>query len=180
MGFVADLNPAADGTTLASAVAAAVAQYTAHNPKSAAAHAEACKHLPGGNTRTVLHTPPFPLTFSQGQGTTLTTADGADLTDYLGEYTAGIYGHSHPAIRAAVEGALARGWNYGGHSGLEAKLAAAVCERFRPAMEMLRFVNSGTEANMLALATACAYTVSPLLSSSSFYLDPTPDFLSLS
>ena len=104
-----------------------------------------------------MHTSPFPLTFTRGQSTYLHDADGHTYVDFLGEYTAGIYGHSHPVIRKAIESALDRGWNYGGHSGLEATLAKTVCERF-PAIELVRFVNSGTEANMMALATAIAYT----------------------
>lgn len=60
-------------------------------------------------------------------------------------------------IRSAIEGALGRGWNYGGHGGLEGKLAGLVCGRFSKGMEMVRFVNSGTEANMVALGTARAW-----------------------
>jgi len=77
--------------------------------------------------------------------------------DFLGEYTAGIYGHNHPVIKAALQDALEKGWNYGAHNPLEPELARIVTERF-PALELVRFVNSGTEANMMALATALAYT----------------------
>jgi glutamate-1-semialdehyde 2,1-aminomutase len=97
------------------------------------------------------------LTIASGQDAHLTTVDGQTYTDFLGEYTAGIYGHSHPAIKAAVETALQNGWNYGGHNVMEPKLAKMVCDRF-PSIELVRFVNSGTEANMMALATALAYT----------------------
>ncbi|KIY01943.1 uncharacterized protein Z520_02081 [Fonsecaea multimorphosa CBS 102226] len=132
-------------------------EYEHKNPQSLKYHEEACKYLPGGNTRTVLHTNPFPLTIDHGKECYLTTVDGHTYVDFLGEYTAGIYGHNHPVIRQAVESALHGGWNYGGHNKLEPELAKIICERF-PAMELVRFVNSGTEANMMALATALAFT----------------------
>lgn len=111
--------------------------------------------MPGGNTRTVLHTSPFPLTIQSGRSCYLTTVDGKEYVDFLGEYTAGVYGHNHPAIRSAVEKALNGGWNYGGCSKAEQELAKHICNRFS-SIELVRFVNSGTEANMCALATALA------------------------
>lgn len=144
-------------SSLSSTVSSLQQRYTATNPGSKRAYEEACNYLPGGNTRTVLHTTPFPLTFTSAHSCYLTTADNAILTDFLGEYTAGIYGHNHPVIKSAIESALDRGWNYGGVSGLEPQLAKHICHRF-PAMQLVRFVNSGTEANMMALATAVAYT----------------------
>ena len=142
---------------LAAALKDAHEHYTDVNPLSAKAHKEACLYLPGGNTRTVLHATPFPLTIVSGRSCKLVSLDGHEYTDFLGEYTAGIYGHNHPAIRAAIEQALDNGWNYGGQNPMERELAQIVCERF-PAMERVRFVNSGTEANMFAIATALAYT----------------------
>ena len=65
----------------------------------------------------------------------------------MGEYTAGIYGHNNAVIRKAMDQALDGGWNYGGHSRFEHQLAKRLCDRF-PSMEMVRFVNSGTEANV--------------------------------
>ena len=78
--------------------------------------------------------------------------------DFLGEYTAGIYGHSNPKIRAAINKALDKGWSFGGNNVYEKELARLVCERFRPAIEPVRFTNSGTEANMMAVAAALAWT----------------------
>ena len=143
--------------SLASALKEAQDKYISLNVKSLAGHNAACKHLPGGNTRTVLHTSPFPLNISHAESRYLTTVDNQKYTDFLGEYTAGIFGHSHPTIRAAIDSALDSGWNYGAHCTAQAELARLVCERI-PAIEKVRFVNSGTEANMMALATAIAYT----------------------
>jgi glutamate-1-semialdehyde 2,1-aminomutase len=131
--------------------------YVAGNPASLARHIEAVASMPGGNTRTVLHYAPFPLGFARGEGCRLWDLDGHEYVDFLGEYTAGLYGHSHPVIRAAVDRALDGGINLGGHNVLEARFAAAVCARF-PSIERVRFTNSGTEANLLAIATACAHT----------------------
>jgi glutamate-1-semialdehyde 2,1-aminomutase len=72
--------------------------------------------MPGGNTRTTLHNAPFPLTVVRGEGCRLWDADGHEYIDVLGEYTAGIYGHSHPVIRAAIDKALNHGWNYAGRN----------------------------------------------------------------
>ncbi|MCJ1480776.1 hypothetical protein MMC06_000931 [Schaereria dolodes] len=143
---------------LESSLATAQARYTLRNPLSLDAHNDSCQHLPGGNTRTVLHSTPFPLTFTSGTDCSLTTLDGHTYTDFLGEYTAGIYGHSHATIRAAIDDVLTKGWNLGGNNVYEKRLAKLVCERFSSTMELVRFTNSGTEANMMSLATAMAWT----------------------
>ena len=139
------------------ALAEAREAYVVRNPKSLARYIDASASMPGGNTRTVLHYAPFPLGFARGEGCFLHDLDGHRYVDLLGEYTAGIYGHSHPVIRAAIDRALDGGINLGGHTVLEARFARAVCERF-PAIERVRFTNSGTEANLMALSTACAQT----------------------
>lgn len=141
------------GEQLQAALDEARALYTRKHSTSKKSHDEACLYMPGGNTRTVLHTSPFPFTIESAHGCFLDTVDGHSYVDFLSEYTAGIYGHNHPAIRAAIEKALDGGWNYGAHSKIEQDLAKAICTRF-PTMDMIRFVNSGTEANMMALATA--------------------------
>ena len=140
------------------AVEVALDEYVRRNPKAREADLRAKKYFPGGNTRSSLHTLPFPLVFESGHGTYLTSIDGDTYVDFLGEYSAGIYGHNHPTIRKAVDEALSRGWNYGGINTYEGKLAEMVCERFKPTIELVRFTNSGTEANMCAIATATVYT----------------------
>lgn len=140
------------------ALATSHAAFSDRNPASYQAYLSACKNLPGGNTRTVLHAAPFPITFVGGSGCTLTSVDGHTYTDFLGEYTAGIYGHSNEAIRTAITEALKQGWSLGGNTMYEKELAKLVCERFQPTMELVRFTNSGTEANMMALVTAMVWT----------------------
>jgi glutamate-1-semialdehyde 2,1-aminomutase len=143
--------------TLSSALEAARERYAEANPESRRLHQDASRHLPGGNTRTVLFHSPFPLRFVHGEGPRLRDADGHEYVDFLSEYTAGVYGHSHPVIRRAVEEALDFGLNIGGHSPLELRFAEAVRARF-PNLELVRFTNSGTEANLMAITAARAFT----------------------
>src|ERR1700680_3312960 len=91
---------------LEAALAEAEELYRARNPKSLAQHHEACAAMPGGNTRSAIHVDPFPLTITRGEGARLWDLDGHEYTDFLSEFTAGIYGHSHPKIRAAITHAL--------------------------------------------------------------------------
>jgi len=139
------------------AIAEAREAYVARTPRSLARHIEAATVMPGGNTRTVLHFAPYPLGIARGEGCRIWDLDGAEYIDFLGEYTAGIYGHSHPVIRAAIDRALDGGINLGGHNAIEAQFARAVCARF-PTLERVRFTNSGTEANLMALSLARAFT----------------------
>lgn len=131
--------------------------YAAARPASAALHARARAVLPGGNTRSVLFWQPFPTAMASGAGCTLRDVDGHDYLDLCGEYSAGLFGHSHPAILAAVRGALEGGLNLTGVGANEVSLAALLCARFT-AMQRVRFTNSGTEANLMALTAARAAT----------------------
>jgi glutamate-1-semialdehyde 2,1-aminomutase len=141
-------------------VAEAEARYVERNPESRRLHAERARVMPGGNTRTVIHVPPFPLTIVRGEGARLTDADGHEYVDFLGEYTAGLYGHSHPVIMEAIREALADGMAFGAPNRYEGALAEAVCDRF-PSIDLVRFCNSGTEANLLALSLARYVTGRP-------------------
>ena len=84
--------------------------------RSAQLYERAKRVMPGGNTRTVIHVAPFPLTIVKGEGARLTDADGHVYLDFLGEFTAGLYGHSHPVIRNAIVAALQDGLNLSSHT----------------------------------------------------------------
>lgn len=131
--------------------------YVFANPESRRLHEERSRFMPGGNTRTTIHQPPFPLTIVRGVGARITDADGHEYTDFLGEYTAGLFGHSHPVIVEAIRAALADGIVLGAPNRYETALAEAVCARF-PSVDLVRFCNSGTEANLLALSLSRAVT----------------------
>lgn len=126
--------------------------YRARHPKSAACNAEAALYMPGGNTRTAIYYSPFPLTWIKGVDNRLTDIDGLEYLDLLGEYSAGLYGHSNIVVQAAIKQALNDGTVLGGPNQYEAKLAEAIRQRF-PSIDLLRFTNSGTEANLMALST---------------------------
>jgi glutamate-1-semialdehyde 2,1-aminomutase len=146
-------DPNRTNRTLESACDEARVRYVAAHPECQTLFERAGRHLPGGNTRTVLFYEPFPLLIERAESATLYDADGRSYLDFLGEFTAGLYGHSNPTIRAAIEAALGDGIGFGAPSRLEAELAELVCGRF-PSCEMVRFCNSGTEANLMALAAA--------------------------
>jgi glutamate-1-semialdehyde 2,1-aminomutase len=139
----------------------AIANYVRKRPKTAAMHERAKAVMPGGNTRTVLFSQPFPIRIDKAAGSRLSDIDGHSYIDYVGEYSAGIYGHSHPKLVAAVQDAVAMGLNIGAQHVREVAFAEAVAERF--ALARLRFTNSGTEANMMALAAARAFTGRPAI-----------------
>ncbi|CRK12505.1 hypothetical protein BN1723_009752 [Verticillium longisporum] len=141
------------GESLDQRLNALVEQYEGENPKSAAYHQRARQVIPGGTTRSVFSTDPFPLTLSGGQGCFVTSVDGREYLDFVSEYNAGIYGHSHPAIRHAIDRAAQGGFNLGGPNEPEVELAEKLVSRF-PSMDTIRFCNSGTEANTMAIATA--------------------------
>jgi len=143
--------------SLDAAAAEARAHYVAANPKSMALFEAAKDVMPGANTRTVLHYDPFPVTIVRGKGARIWDADGHVYGDFLGEYTAGLYGHDNQPIANAIREALASGITLGGPNLVEAKLARLMCERF-PAVERIRFCNSGTEANVFSLSAARAFT----------------------
>jgi glutamate-1-semialdehyde 2,1-aminomutase len=142
-------------STLDDVLAEVEARYHARHPGSAAHHAEAVCHMPGGNTRTVLHFSPFPLVWASGTANRLSDVDGNSYLDLLGEYSAGLYGHSNPVIGEAVKSAIDGGTVLGGPNRFEAELASAIRRRF-PSIDLLRFTNSGTEANLLALCAVLA------------------------
>ena len=140
---------------LASALADAKSRYVAAHPLSQEQHRKAAEVLPGGNTRTVLFSEPFPITLVGGRGCKVTALDGQEYIDFLGDYSAGLYGHSDPVLRKALMAALDHGWVMGGHTRLEEELARLICARFA-SIDLVRFTNSGTEANLFAIAAARA------------------------
>ena len=157
MASVASSDIATANANLEAAVTAARERYIGRNPKSLAAHNAARRHLPGGNTRTTLFHSPFPLRMMRGDGARLWDEDGHEYVDFVGDFTAGLFGHSHPVIRTALAEAIETGTSMGSTHRYEQDLAAIVCDRFA-SIEQVRFCNSGTEANTFAILTACATT----------------------
>lgn len=142
---------------LDAALVAAHNSYADRRPRSAALAVSAAKVMPGGNTRTVLHFDPFPFRVERAEGSVLVDVDGHRYVDLLGNYTAGLFGHQVPAVRDAVIAQLDKGWAIGATHALEVELAELVCGRFE-SVEQVRFTNSGTEANLMAVGTALHIT----------------------
>jgi glutamate-1-semialdehyde 2,1-aminomutase len=130
------------------------------SPRSRAAFAEARRYFPGGVNspvrafRAVGGEPPVIV---QGCGSVVTDVDGRQYVDYIGAYGPLILGHAYPTVVEAVRRQAAQGMSFGMPTELETDLARLICDAM-PAIEMLRFVSSGTEATMSALRLARAYT----------------------
>ncbi|HWR41645.1 glutamate-1-semialdehyde 2,1-aminomutase [Sporomusa sp.] len=128
--------------------------------KSAKAFAEAKQYIPGGvnspvrSFRGVGGTPPF---IAKAAGSRIYDIDGNAYIDYVGSWGPMILGHAHPEVISELKDALERGTSYGAPTLLETELARLITEAV-PSMELVRFVNSGTEATMSALRLARAYT----------------------
>lgn len=142
-----------DGETLDRLQVEAHARYIDSHAKSADLHRRAREVLPGGNTRSVLHFEPFPFRVASAQGQRLTDVDGHDYIDFCGNFTAALLGHSPVTVKEAVTEALAQGWALGATHPREIELAELICDRF-PSIDQVRFTNSGTEANLMAIGTA--------------------------
>ena len=132
-------------------------RYVDAHPLSAEWADRAGAVLPGGNTRSVLHFDPFPFRVDAAEGKYLVDVDGHRYVDLLGNYTAGLLGHSPEPVRRAAHAAIDHGWALGAVHPNEVRLAELVAERFA-SIEQVRFTNSGTEANLMALALATHHT----------------------
>jgi glutamate-1-semialdehyde 2,1-aminomutase len=100
-------------TSLDAALVEARQRYADANPVSASWARRAADVLPGGNTRSVLHFDPFPFRVASADGQHLVDVDGHRYVDFLGNYTAGLLGHSPAPVRAAAHEAIDGGWALG-------------------------------------------------------------------
>jgi len=132
-------------------------EYRLKRPASAAADMRARRVMPGGNTRSVLDFEPFPFRVAGAEASELIDIDGHRYVDFCGNYTAALLGHSPATIRDAIVAALDAGWALGATHETEIELAELVCARFE-SIEQVRFTNSGTEANLMAIGTALHHT----------------------
>jgi glutamate-1-semialdehyde 2,1-aminomutase len=128
--------------------------------RSAALFARAQGVLPGGNSRTTVYMAPYPPYAAAGDGCWVTDVEGDRRLDCLNNYTALIHGHAHPAVVEAATRRLAQGASFPLPTPEEVDLATLLCERV-PSAERVRFTNSGSEAVMVALKGARAFTGRP-------------------
>lgn len=118
---------------------------------------KAKKLIPGGVNSPVRAFQPYPFFTKTAKGSHIVDVDGNDYIDYCMGYGPLILGHAHPSVVEAVKGQLVNGTLYGTPTEQEVELAELVCEAV-PCAEMLRLVNTGTEATMSAIRGARGYT----------------------
>jgi glutamate-1-semialdehyde 2,1-aminomutase len=121
---------------------------------------EACKYIPGGvnsPVRAFRGVGGEPIFLKKAQGAHVVAADGRRFIDYVGSWGPMILGHAHPDVIAAVQATAADGLSFGAPTELETLLARRVTE-LMPAIELVRFVSSGTEATMSAIRLARGFT----------------------
>ncbi len=121
---------------------------------------KSCMYIPGGvnsPVRAFNSVDGDPIAIASGSGSVITDADGNDYIDFVGSWGPLILGHAHPEVVKAVNDASEKGLTFGASTDLEVQLAEVVVDAV-PSIEMVRFVNSGTEATMSAVRLARAYT----------------------
>jgi len=111
------------------------------------------RSLPGGETRSVTFYRPYPIALARGAGCRVRDVDGNEYLDVLNNYTSLVHGHAHPEIVHAIHAAAADGTAFPAPFPEQAELAELLTSRY-PAVERVRFTNSGTEAALLALRIA--------------------------
>ena len=115
------------------------------------------RSIPGGNTRSLAYFPPYPLVISSGLGCRIWDADGNEFVDLLNNYTASVHGHAVPTVNEAMRDQATLGTAFPAPGELQAELAERIVGRVA-SVEKLRFANSGTEAVMMAVRAARAFT----------------------
>ncbi len=126
-------------------------------PVSSALFDRARKVMPSGYTRQMAVQKPHPIYAAQADGCWITDVEGVRRVDFINNFTALIHGHNHPVITQAVNEQAARLMSCIMPTESEIELAEIICERI-PSCEEVRFMNSGTEAVMIAVKAARAYT----------------------
>ncbi len=157
------------------------------DPKSSSQtlYDRALSSLPGGNTRTTVFMKPYPIYAARGEGCRVFDVDGNSYIDCINNFTSLIHGHAHPVLIEAATRQLALGSAFGMPTVSEVELAELIAARL-PSVEQVRFTNSGTEAVMMALKAARAFTGRPKIAKcegayhgsydyAEVSLDPTPD-----
>jgi glutamate-1-semialdehyde 2,1-aminomutase len=134
--------------------------YPSKLSASLALHERAKDSLPGGNTRTTVYMKPYPIYAARGSGCRVWDVDGDERIDCINNFTSQIHGYAHPVINQAVIEQLQYGTCFGLPTESEIQLAEMLVARVE-SVETVRFTNSGTEAVMMAMKAARAFTRRP-------------------
>ncbi|MCZ6544768.1 MAG: aminotransferase class III-fold pyridoxal phosphate-dependent enzyme [Chloroflexi bacterium] len=134
--------------------------FLAQHPTSAELHAEAERLFPNGVTHDVRYFDPFGIYVDHAAGSRKWDVDGNEIIDYVMGHGALLFGHSHPLLVSAVQNQVGSGTHYGASHRGEIEWAHAVLDLL-PSAEKVRFTSSGTEATMMAIRLARAFTGRP-------------------
>jgi hypothetical protein len=132
-------------------------QYIAEHPQSRELYQRGRAAMPGGIAHDIRYAKPFPIYIEQALGSKKWDVDGHEIIDYTMGHGALLLGHSHPEIVDAVVAQMRKGTHYGAGHRLEVEWAEWI-HRLVPSAERVKFTSAGTEATMLALRLARAYT----------------------
>ncbi|MGU7771662.1 aspartate aminotransferase family protein [Burkholderia sp. MR1-5-21] len=135
-------------------------KYPSPSSVSQALHERAKQLLPGGNTRTTVYMKPYPIYAYRGAGCRVWDVDGDERIDCINNFTSQIHGYAHPVVNEVVRKQLEHGTCFGLPTESEIELAEILVERVE-SVETVRFTNSGTEAVMMAMKAARAFTGRP-------------------
>ena len=136
---------------------AIVTDYRGRTPGSGALFERARKVLPSGITHDARYLDPYSIHVARAKGPRKWDVDGNEYVDSFGGHGAMLLGHSHPAVVEAVKKQIDLGTHYGSSHELEVRWAELIREMV-PSAERVRFTSSGTEATLMAVRLARAYT----------------------
>src|SRR6266852_9580953 len=136
---------------------AIVADYRARTGGSGVLFERARKVLPSGITHDARYLDPYAIHVSRAKGPRKWDVDGNEYVDYFGGHGAMLLGHSHPTVLAAMHATLDRGTHFGANHAGEVRWGEIV-RRLVPSAERVRFTSSGTEATLMAVRLARAFT----------------------
>lgn len=142
--------------------AAGLIAYRGEHARSRALHARAARVMPGANTRHSLALEPYPVYVVSGRGCRVTDVEGEERIDFLNNFTSLIHGHADPEMLRAVHARIDLGTAFASPTECDVALAELIVERV-PAVDRVRFCNSGSEAVMVAVKAARAYTRRPAI-----------------
>ncbi len=129
------------------------AAYLERTRSSADSYERAKTLMPGGTSRQASYWAPYPLTIKRGKGPRFWDVDGNEYLDFINNYTAMVHGHAYPPIVAAARTQIGDGTGWAAANEPQNRLARLIIERV-PAIEQVRFTNSGSEAGGLAFTIA--------------------------
>ena len=139
-----------------------VLEFEQKTTKSRELYDRALRILPAGVSYRMRLVEPYPFYVDSARGSKVIDVDGNEYTDYWCTHFSMILGHSDPRVKEAVEKQLDKGWNFGLVHELEVRHAELI-KRHMPGAEMIRYSNSGTEANMYATRLARTHTKRSLI-----------------